>query len=1051
MPKLVRLFLVVLVGCAQTPRPQAAAPGGEGRDDPTARVAGDIQVVLAAPEYSRDEDVAIQVRLQGSDAPRCGGFELWKTADGGTSWQLALNAPASEGALRVRLPEGAWGLRTVALMDDGARTPAPRRGDAPDLSVTVDRTPPQIILGEPEVARAGGSPFPDIDNFDLRVAYTIVDANPSPTGVAASISFDGQSVWRTVARPSQPTGVIAFTISGFYSPLRFKVRAQDAAGNAAQAEKEAWPEDLAAPPVVQITTPAKSAFLRGGAECVVRYRVEWNNIAEKPITIEFSSDGKAWQPLAADADNSGAYTWQVPRVDYPAARLRLEVKGRTGRRIVSDPCSFTIDSTPASALILGPDVLSSPQSEVHVDAFDQGEARSGFAGIVLFARPEGGAEPVEIGRGAGNERTIPVQLPGVGKYQVWAVVTDRAGNESAKPGAGTPFALRVSRDGAPLRFLTFADGGVVRAGSTHFVAWNLAEHAVPANAATLFLVEGAREIPLANVDPLAGKTRIDLPLRPLTEATLRLDVALADGSLLRARTGLLSSDADPPNAVISRAVADAGKVTLSYAIEDRGPAGLKSATLFVADDHGVAWRSAGALQQSGEIAVDAEPGLRGFYIFSEDNVGNRTPEPGPGTKPHALVAVGDAPADLLTIENITPGMRVRGGTTHYIAWRSRLNESFLPAQPARVSWSDDDGATYKRLGQRLPASGEIALRFPRDHGARVLVQVNVDTACDRTLTATAGPITVDCRAPGPFIAGPATSAAGDVVLKVQSPDDQLPTLSDVRVYVRRAAQTAWKQVPHTQTDNGLAIALADGQWEAFVGATDQVGNRTPAPDKDTPGHVILVDTVPPVLTGRRDPDSPSVYAGSVVRYALAVRDTNPAPVALSMATRAPGENWKQRDAVLPVDVPCEVTLPEKEGVFQTLFTVHDLAGNKTTWADMINVILPEPELALVMPEGACFPGGSRLSVTWTSKNPGANAQVTLALSLDGGATWDTVADNLGSRGTADVALPPVDTRQALVSCGLRNAAGRTTSAKSSPFTISAHTPEATILGDVLKR
>ncbi len=1047
MYKLPCCLLLLAVGCAQAPRPTSSDPRAAA---PRPNAVDDLKVTLSAPEYSRQEDLAIQVQLQGQDIARVTGLELWKTADGGTSWQLALSAPASEPLVRCNLPEGTWGLRAVAILDGGARTSSPTRGDTPDRMVTVDRTPPQIVLGEPEVVRAGGSPFPDVENFDVRVPYTIADGNPSPTGAAAAISFDAQSMWRTVARPSQPSGIIAFTVTGFYSPLLFRLRVQDLAGNAAQAEKEAWPEDIAAPPDVHISSPVKGALLKGGSRCVITYRVQWDNAAEAPIALTFSPDGKVWQALLADAPNTGTHTWQVPLLDCAAVYLRLEAKGRTGRRILRECGPFTIDSTAPGALILGPDVLPSPQGEIHVDAFDRGEAPSGVAAVTLFARPEGEKELHEIGRNAGNERKIPVQLAGAGKYEVWAVVTDRAGNESAPAAVGTPFALRVSREGAALRFLSFADGGVLRAGSTHFVAWNLAERSIPANAATLYLIEGSREIALANVDPLAGKVRVDFPLRPLAQAALRLDVALADGSMLRATSGQVSSDGDPPRASITKTAVEGSKVTLAYAIEDRGPAGLKSATLYVSDAYGRAWRSVTALQEAGEVTVDLEAGFRGLYILAEDNVGNRAPEPGPDAEPQAVILVGTAPDDLLSVEHIEAGTRVRGGTTHYIAWRCRLNETFLRPRPARMSWSVDDRTTFKELGRELPASGEIAVHYPNEHGARVHIKVDVDTVCDRALSATAGPIAVDSRAPGPFVAGPATSAKTDVILRIQSPDDPPDTLTDVRVYARRVATAAWKQLPHTPVADGLQVALSDGQWEVFVAATDRVGNRTPSPGKETPGHVILVDTVPPVLVGRRDPDAPSVNAGSLVRYTFDVRDANPAPVSLSVAGMNPGESWKQRETPLPVDLPLDITLPEKEGVYQALFTVQDIAGNKGTWTDMINVVIPAPELAVTMPEGTYFPGGSRIAVAWSAKNAGAGAALTIALSLDGGES-QPVAENLGSKGKTEVALPQVDTRAAVLSFSLQTKAGRTTVVKSAAFTISAHKPEATIMGNVLRQ
>jgi hypothetical protein len=154
--------------------------------------------------------------------------ELWGTSDGGANWRLFAADEDQRSPIRVEAPgEGVFGFRIVVENGSGLGGNAPRPGDAPDVVVRVDLTPPAARLGSAQTGSGN-----QLDH--LVIQWSAGDAELAERPVSLYYRSDGQGLWKTVAAALENTGSYAWRMDRDV-PDRFWLRldVRDAAGNVA--------------------------------------------------------------------------------------------------------------------------------------------------------------------------------------------------------------------------------------------------------------------------------------------------------------------------------------------------------------------------------------------------------------------------------------------------------------------------------------------------------------------------------------------------------------------------------------------------------------------------------------------------------------------------------------------------------------------------------------------------------------------------------------------------------------------------------------------------
>jgi hypothetical protein len=191
-------------------------------------------------------DLGYHVEQQGPSG--ISRVDLWVTRDDGQTWVKWSHHDGRESAVKVVLdhpantsPEGLYGFRLVPVSGAGLSEREPVRGDAPDIRIVVDTTPPVIEWYEPTSDR---------DSRDtLVIRWKATDRNFGDKPITLEWAEKPTGPWHPVAAAGD--GTVIQATAGLGTPQRlantsqyawrvppgtpprvyFKVTARDAAGN----------------------------------------------------------------------------------------------------------------------------------------------------------------------------------------------------------------------------------------------------------------------------------------------------------------------------------------------------------------------------------------------------------------------------------------------------------------------------------------------------------------------------------------------------------------------------------------------------------------------------------------------------------------------------------------------------------------------------------------------------------------------------------------------------------------------------------------------------
>ena len=265
---------VVAFSQAQGPAPTPTPPGptyGQDASTPPHGMMPPVQVV-----NKRTVKMEFDVGKYGPSG--LGGVDVWVTTDDGATWEKsgvdpnamlpaspdALNAGPVRGSVTLQLnQEGVtYGYYLVVKSRAGLGKPDPKAGDAPQVRVELDATPPEakLIKPEPDAAR------PDT----LILAWIAKDKHLTANPIALEWAAQPDGPWNVIGAaelpntgaadpmyagtPEPPTGLVRWKPPANVPPsvyLRLTVR--DTAGNKAVAQTPK-PEliDLSVPEVSNI-------------------------------------------------------------------------------------------------------------------------------------------------------------------------------------------------------------------------------------------------------------------------------------------------------------------------------------------------------------------------------------------------------------------------------------------------------------------------------------------------------------------------------------------------------------------------------------------------------------------------------------------------------------------------------------------------------------------------------------------------------------------------------------------------------------------------------
>lgn len=191
---------------------------------------------LPRPQLVNDPHVGVDYTVTEFGASGVGKVELWVTADDGATWRYLTDDPEVIGRdpgqkqhLMAVLPgEGVFGLRLVTQSGAGLGHEPPRPGDAPELRIEVDTTPPLVKLFEPR---------PDAQQRDtLVLSWSAQDRNLAAKPISLEYAEQPDGPWQPIAANLPNSGSYGWVPKNVPYRAFLRVTAVDTAGNRSTAQ-----------------------------------------------------------------------------------------------------------------------------------------------------------------------------------------------------------------------------------------------------------------------------------------------------------------------------------------------------------------------------------------------------------------------------------------------------------------------------------------------------------------------------------------------------------------------------------------------------------------------------------------------------------------------------------------------------------------------------------------------------------------------------------------------------------------------------------------------
>jgi hypothetical protein len=186
---------------------------------------------LKPVQYVSQQKVALGFEVSKLGPSGVGSLQLWCTKNDGQSWELYAEdrSPSENGNGRQQLnvpleEDGLYGFTLVVKNRAGLGKPPPRPGEAPEMRLELDTTPPSARLLAPE---------PDRERIDAAVlTWVAQDKNLSDRPINLEWSDRRDGPWRPIAAELPNDGRYSWQPPReIPAQIYLRLRVRDAAGN----------------------------------------------------------------------------------------------------------------------------------------------------------------------------------------------------------------------------------------------------------------------------------------------------------------------------------------------------------------------------------------------------------------------------------------------------------------------------------------------------------------------------------------------------------------------------------------------------------------------------------------------------------------------------------------------------------------------------------------------------------------------------------------------------------------------------------------------------
>jgi hypothetical protein len=214
---------------------QAGQPPPDGGQKPDAGTSSPRE-----PYRLNTRRFALEYELESVGPSGVARVELWQTTDGGATWSLYGVDEDHTSPMLVEVEgEGNYGFVMVVESGAGLRGPQPQPGDEPEMSVTVDLTPPtaRLLSVRPQWVQGPSGP-----GIELLLEWEAADERLAARPITLLAAEKPGGPWSMVRANLEHTGRLAWRLEGEPpGELFIRLEVRDAAGNLRSVD---WPDPI---------------------------------------------------------------------------------------------------------------------------------------------------------------------------------------------------------------------------------------------------------------------------------------------------------------------------------------------------------------------------------------------------------------------------------------------------------------------------------------------------------------------------------------------------------------------------------------------------------------------------------------------------------------------------------------------------------------------------------------------------------------------------------------------------------------------------------------
>ncbi len=201
----------------------------------------------------------------------------------------------------------------------------------------------------------------------MPIEYSGLKCGSSPSGWTLAFSDAVECNYKTVADYMNPNSSRAFAVTAKTGSddnnYTWEIRTKDAVDGFFILNPVTLVDKT--PPAIKGSTLVSP---NGGEKWISRssQNIVWKsaditdaNLKPKPITIEYSTDGKNWTLIAKDHENTGSYTWTLPDINGSNVKVRLTASDAAGNAARDESSeSFAVSAPLPTTVLIEGDTLS---------------------------------------------------------------------------------------------------------------------------------------------------------------------------------------------------------------------------------------------------------------------------------------------------------------------------------------------------------------------------------------------------------------------------------------------------------------------------------------------------------------------------------------------------------------------------------------------------------------------------------------------------------------------------------------------------------------------